>query len=86
MTDLEITKLCAEAMGYKIRGDLSYTLYWSESGSWNYYDPLYNDAQCMALGKANPELFEEAVTMWRRMGMVDSLNLILCQMVASTHE
>ena len=36
ITDLEITKLCAEAMGYR---------------NSSHYNPLHNDAQAMALVK-----------------------------------
>ena len=45
MTDLELTKLCAEAMGIEIspvrHGD----------GDFSLYDPLHDDAQAMALVK-----------------------------------
>ena len=48
MTDLEITKLCAEAIGWEIfeeNGSL-----WEKSGL-VIYDPLHDDAQAMALLK-----------------------------------
>jgi hypothetical protein len=48
MTDLEITRLCAEARGEKIRDDLSYLLYWHNS-QWERYDPLHDDAQLKTL-------------------------------------
>lgn len=53
MTDLEITKLCAEAMGYRIvypdQIDLPLCVE-SSHGSSVYY-PLHDDAQAMALVK-----------------------------------
>ena len=47
MTDLEITKLCAEAMGVRLvpeiyRGKERYRMT-------NAYDPIHNDAQAMSL-------------------------------------
>ena len=49
MTDLEMTRLCAEAMGVKLineicRGEERYR-------PDNLYDPLHDDAQAMALVK-----------------------------------
>ena len=65
MTDLEITKLCAEAMGVSVIKTRAY--YGSEAdspeslpehwlqeigvGEWQQYDPLHDDAQAMALVK-----------------------------------
>lgn len=58
MTDLEMTKLCAEAMGFQINSRLEYPVTsearesYSEQGlPFIKYDPLHNDAQCMALVK-----------------------------------
>lgn len=50
MTDLEMTKLCAEAMGWnwKEHGSLFIS---SGTGPWEAYDPLHDDAQAMALVK-----------------------------------
>lgn len=49
MTDLEITRLCAEAMGVEFvdRGERGLQLL----GDIMYYDPLHYDAQAMALVK-----------------------------------
>ena len=56
MTDLEITKLCAEAMGYQ----LSYEWHFhfppgisvgTGKGDLERYNPLHDDVQCMALVK-----------------------------------
>ena len=55
MTDLEITRLCAEAMGvtyevHPIRGKI--LRYWFMDGNTEReFNPLYNDAQAMALVK-----------------------------------
>ena len=56
MTDLEITKLCAEAMGLKFRAvDGIYVQYLpdpeNEPTGWVEYRPTHNDAQAMALVK-----------------------------------
>ena len=56
MTDLEITKLCAKAMGISYRvepltEDGSGEMLWSPIGP---YDPLHDDAQSMALVKRFP--------------------------------
>ena len=53
MTDLEATRLCAEAMGLK---RLEYesapsTFFIDDDDTMPRYDPLHNDAQCMALVK-----------------------------------
>jgi hypothetical protein len=55
MDDLEITKLCAEAMGLRLLHSESECVlmqsgsyYFIESGA---YDPLHDDAQAMALVK-----------------------------------
>ena len=54
MTDLEITKLCAEAMGVEHRVDGVSVLTFGldhEYGICFMYDPLHDDAQAMALVK-----------------------------------
>lgn len=54
MTDLEITKLCAEAMGKDICGAKYLDGLHIFTGRANYhtlYDPLHDDAQSMALVK-----------------------------------
>ena len=52
MTDLEMTRLCAEAMGYKGEGISDhwggFPIFASEVGP---YDPIHDDAQAMALLK-----------------------------------
>ena len=53
MTDLEITKACAEAMGLAVEqrsSDFAGGNYWA-LGSGEEYDPLHDDAQAMALVK-----------------------------------
>ena len=56
MTDLEITKLCAVAMGYRERTDMtcgpSFIMVFSQADSDTFlYDPLHDDAQMVALVK-----------------------------------
>ncbi len=63
MTDLEMTRLCAEAMGYEVREPDLYPVWivceqdvresWSASTGEpvRRYDPLHDDAQAMALVK-----------------------------------
>lgn len=54
LTDLEVTRLCAEAVGLKVMGqsavspESAWVCKWGRSGSLQ-YDPLHDDAQCMAL-------------------------------------
>ena len=53
MTDLEITRLCAEAMGIERK---SVCIGWTDSGNQLFgddrsYNPLHDDAQAMALVK-----------------------------------
>ena len=50
MTDLEMTKLCAEAMGYYLMRPSASDHAW-HTAEQDYYDPLHNDAQAMALVK-----------------------------------
>ncbi len=60
MTDLEITRLCAEAMGCK----------WKETSdgiyvdSFTSYDPIHDDAQCMALVKRFKLMLVPNGTLW----------------------
>jgi hypothetical protein len=54
MTDLEITKLCAFAMGHMVRLSALHGFAPSipiDIGLGDYYDPLHDDAQAMALVK-----------------------------------
>lgn len=56
MDDLEITKLCAEAMGFEYHSAISehasHLLLRATNGSYGKkYDPLHDDAQAMALVK-----------------------------------
>ena len=45
MTNLEMTKLCAKAMGFAVDGSAGILL------PWRAFDPLHDDAQSMALVK-----------------------------------
>ena len=64
MTELEITKLAAEAMGLDVRvGPLQGTVMrcWIKIGNVEHeYWPLYNDVQAMALVKKFPVSIKEA--------------------------
>lgn len=52
MTDLEITKLCAEAMGFeKLYHATDKRIWFIYNGVKGEYDPLHDDAQAMALVK-----------------------------------
>jgi len=58
MTDLELTKACAEAMGYQWSAP-RHQAQWLNSDNgvgglrkrWKHYDPLHDDAQAMQLVK-----------------------------------
>lgn len=75
MTDLEITRLCAEAMGLEIAEDADPIHYWQgrNPSSFIRYEPLHDDAQAMALLKKfhiNSEWKEEdqiwETELWRK--------------------
>ena len=54
MTDLEITKACAEAMGWRkhaVSDDVLYNASLTNSMPKKEFDPLHDDAQAMALVK-----------------------------------
>ena len=56
MTDLEITRLCAEAMGFEWSRPKfqSHSQVWisdGDSDKWKLFDPLHDDVQAMALVK-----------------------------------
>ena len=54
MNDLEMTRLCVEAIGFHIRTDRNDGDIWCEDALGNnvgHYDPLHDDAQAMALVK-----------------------------------
>lgn len=52
MTDLQLTKLCAEAMGLvEVHVSTRFPGHWWDGSSWHCYDPLRDDAQAMALVK-----------------------------------
>ena len=53
MTDLELTKKCAEAMGYKItlRNTRDDKPYWQHDVNAQAYEPLVDGAEAMALVK-----------------------------------
>jgi hypothetical protein len=54
MNDLEITRLCAEAMGFRLVGEIlppSGGVWAMQEGAGKQYNPLHDDAQAMALVK-----------------------------------
>lgn len=51
MTDLEMTKLCAEAMGLEVAEQLGGMRFMNTQYESSLYDPLANDAQAMELVK-----------------------------------
>ena len=50
MTDLEMTRLCSQAMKLIVQYTTGETV-WRFPETLNYYDPLFDDAQAMALLK-----------------------------------
>ena len=89
MNDLEITRLCAEAMGLKTAPERSKAFSETASGLWCdgfvFYDPLHDDAQAMALMKKFPgaclDDFDLYVIM-RGMDAPMDLNRAICECVA----
>jgi hypothetical protein len=81
MTDLEMTRLCAKAMGF------------TEPPEWSsFYDPLLNDAQALALVKKfrltispsipSDETFAWAVELGDESAHSDDLNRAIVEFVA----
>jgi hypothetical protein len=91
MTDLEITRLCAEAMVDSSIAALEFI----EEGNRGGYEPLHDDAQAMALLKYNQLMVESnAVDFWCVKGWFgkeiawklfegDNLNRAICECVAN---
>ena len=89
MTDLEITRLCAEAMGVKLGNfqtnddDDRVPI-----DSYNFYMPLHDDAQAMALVKkfeitTLPQRGKwSVVCAWMGSDLHDDLNRAICECVA----
>lgn len=71
MTDLEMTKLCAEAMGLPTL-DEDYG-YFDSEGSRRSYAPLYNDAHAMALFKKFSLQVSNVAEYWKVWRRGDSL-------------
>jgi hypothetical protein len=97
--DYELNRRCALAIGYEpekvayMPPDAPKPAYvqcfMKHSDSGNYhavtFDPLHDDAQCFALAKAHPDLFEEVVTEWAsilRCGERPHFNRMMCERVA----
>ena len=93
LTDLDITRLCARAMGHtwtefdeilSIPGVGTHRFQNSTTGYWTIrYDPLTDDAQCIALVKRFRREWQmrDAIDNWSR-GVGDDLNRAICLCVA----
>jgi hypothetical protein len=91
MTDLEITRLCAEAMGFEYRvqeksAHYSEGVYSTKYGEDVYrYKPLHDDAQAMALVKRYPVEAFPAIHDYadaHLLGKPYDLNRAICECVA----
>ncbi len=91
MTNLEITRLCAKAMGYTILGT-KHGDHIVIAGGGCLYDPLHDDAQAMALIKKLqiniiwfevniPSPFQPTVYMWSH--HPHKLNRLVCESAAT---
>ena len=85
MTDLEITKLCAEAMGIDYFSGTEVVSIRYPRGDSEIYDPLHDDAQAMALVKkfgVTIERFHETWHVWPQDAdftvISESLNSAVC--------
>lgn len=93
MTDLEITKLCAEAMGYTVCGSQEpSTVFYPHPNVGSVicvYEPMNNDAQAMALLKKFKLSVDDAndggwfvVGIGGAQGANQDLNRAICECVA----
>ena len=98
MSDLEITRACAEAMGGKVEHDLPRG---NMSAGWirldgRVYDPLHDDAQCFALvERFGPSIgvngFSRDWSVHIKIGRKtywaknENLNFAICEAVAKMH-
>ena len=96
MTDLEITRLCAEAMKLRIelvtrRGRGGRAPYYRFASDWNeqgVYRPLYDDAQAMALVKKFGAFIQGGPVRWeveicdKTVKDADDLNRAICECAA----
>lgn len=88
MTDLEMTKLCAEAMGYSESRASLVVLAGQvivNDGVNSRFDPLHDDAQAMALVKRFPLECAQTVSDWADDWITDSdanLNRAIVECVA----
>ena len=95
MTDLEITKLCAEAMGFKELSEERTYLWVAEidlpehEAGWIPYNPLHDDAQAMVLlrlFRLRVNYYGEespwSVSSEKSRGDSEDLNRAICECVA----
>lgn len=93
MTDLEITRLCAEALGIRVRlwGDTPASKCWVY-GATVTYAPLHDDAQCMALVKKFRLQIDPHDDRWNVAlpditgALEEDLNRAVCKCVAQTQQ
>jgi hypothetical protein len=95
VTDLEITRLCAEAMGYSPithpnRKTTKSLMWLANGGNWN---PLHDDAQAMALVKKFGMHITREVFAWHVLYEANApgafnpnLNRAICECVARMQE
>ena len=94
MTDLEMTRLCAEAMGDDAWTDINGRWYCRVRGQETIFTPLTDDAQAMALvKKLGMHIHNDSETWWAMdgSGEYDSrdytdLNRAICECVAKMQE
>jgi len=81
MTDLELTKACAEAMGYTVNTNRISRAVANTLGVWTnehgHYYPLFSDVQAMAMVKKFRLCihYEDGLDMWCSDGTVAANNL-----------
>ena len=95
MTDLEITKLAAEAMGYirgagetgfprvQLVGKGFQFIQAPSEGEYPPYDPLHDDAQALQLLKRFPERCIDALVAHYHNGSNTDYNRVICEAVSN---
>lgn len=68
--DIKLCQLCAKAMGIELLAHCELPFYRGENRGMCYYDPLHDDAQCMALAKrfgvtCDPQDEQWPIKLWR---------------------
>ena len=95
MTDLEITRLCAEAMyaPKRVKSAAKSVFYEDAPGQWVHFDPFDDDAQCFALVKkfniqieGYPGDYSVCVDDNCASPFTKDLNRAICECIASMQE